>query len=236
MNEFTTGPMVLEEFMKIVSLMENPEGSEAVRKALRFYQIPDKLEYKWGNNSELMKILHHYDNPQNEWELAQMLKLVEGKDSLLEIGSNFGGTLKRMASVMNKGARIVSVDLAADDTPSFLNPQASLRDTCRKIALVGGNVELFLGNSHNEEVKKKVSNFAPYDFVFIDGDHSYEGVKKDWEDYGPMGRIVGFHDIGGGVTDVVKFWTELKCTTKYRTEEFISDHEKKFGIGIVYRE
>jgi hypothetical protein len=37
------------------------------------------------------------------------------------------------------------------------------------------------------------------DLLFIDGDHSYAGVKSDWEAYGPMlkpGSIAVFHDWG----------------------------------------
>jgi len=40
-------------------------------------------------------------------------------------------------------------------------------------------------------------NFSKLDFVFIDGDHSYENVKKDFDlvkDLIPMGGIVVFHD------------------------------------------
>ena len=47
------------------------------------------------------------------------------------------------------------------------------------------------------------------DFCFIDADHNYEGVKKDWDLYSPLltkGSIVIFHDIGWaqGVKIVIK--------------------------------
>ena len=238
-DEFSHGPLTLSEQMKIVSLMENLPEAAMVRKALRFYEIPATLrwpDYKWGTNSELMKMMEHYECPQNPDELAWMLERIRGKRSLLEVGSSFGGTLKRMASVLLKGAKIVSVDLACDTTPPFLNPLDSLKDTCRKIGLMSGSVELLIGNSHDPEVVALASKYAPYDFGFIDGDHSYEGVKQDWEDYGPMCKMVGFHDIGGPVDGCKQFWNELRAGGKYRTEEFVSVDNPKFGIGIVHLE
>lgn len=80
-------------------------------------------------------------------------------------------------------------------------------------------------NSQLEETFDKVKNICTsFDFIFIDGDHSYEGVKKDFELYkkllSPRGYI-GFHDIdanhvfkdnAGG--EVYKFWQELNCGSK----------------------
>ena len=60
---------------------------------------------------------------------------------------------------------------------------------------------------------------GPYDLVFIDGDHSPAGVRADWQNYGPMARLVAFHDIDaehGKLTParladygVHQLWTEL---------------------------
>jgi predicted O-methyltransferase YrrM len=46
------------------------------------------------------------------------------------------------------------------------------------------------------------------DFLFIDGDHNYESVKKDWELYSPLlhiNSVVAFHDTGwaDGVNKVI---------------------------------
>lgn len=240
MNEFTTGPLTLQEMIKIASLMENPPEAEGVRRALRFYDVPEGLKHgpwKWGTNEGLRKTLYHYVLPQAEQELQWMCEYIKGCTSLLEIGSNFGGALERMAGVMPKGSLIVSVDAAMDETPKFLNPVDSLKDVCRRLSIMGANVELFIGDSHSKSVIDAVSHYAPFDFCFIDGDHSYKGIKADWENYGPMARMVGFHDIHGALEEPRRFWQDLKATGEYRTAETMSDDvTRAFGIGIVFRE
>lgn len=64
----------------------------------------------------------------------------------------------------------------------------------------GCDVSLIEGDSASEVVKKEVIEKLAgrkVDYLLIDGLHTYEHVKSDWEDYAPLvrsGGIVTFHD------------------------------------------
>ena len=60
-----------------------------------------------------------------------------------------------------------------------------------------------------------MSNIIPYDvdFVYVDGDHSYDGCMGDLEKYWPKTKIIGGHDYKikyPGVVKAVNEFTEEK--------------------------
>ncbi|WP_019616970.1 class I SAM-dependent methyltransferase [Psychromonas ossibalaenae] len=89
-------------------------------------------------------------------------------------------------------------------------------DTWNNDAMTEGNIDTFHKFKYNckyflrkikmvrglsYEVVNKVRLLAGgnIDLLFIDGDHTYDGVKADWDSYSPMlqkGSVVVFHDIG----------------------------------------
>jgi len=89
------------------------------------------------------------------------------------------------------------------------------------------------------------------DLIFIDGLHTYEGVKRDFELYAPLAKyIVGVHDIltpknsPNDSVDVARFWKEVWEENKNDTIVTIRHHNKKpnnvfngrpLGIGVVIK-
>ena len=111
------------------------------------------------------------------------------------------------------------------------DPEPILRESIREIGAMGHEAHLFIGNSRAPSLVAAVQALGPYDFCFIDGDHSYEGVKADWENYGPHAKIVAFHDIINNV-DCFRLWNEIKGG--YRHVEYTSSIW--LGIGILFKD
>lgn len=167
----------------------------------------------------------------------------EGVRSYLEIGLGYGGSLWRVGNALPPGSRIIGVD-KTPDVDAHHNFQLC---TGRLMNDLGQDARLILGNSTDAETIELAKSRGPFDCVFIDGDHSYEGVKADWDNYGPLGRLVAFHDISwnetwvskvpGRVTQpmgVPKLWDEIK--TDYRHREIKLYHRKNYyGIGVLWR-
>jgi hypothetical protein len=73
--------------------------------------------------------------------------------------------------------------------------------------------------------------------ILIDGDHSYEALKKDFDvakQFSP--KYVVFHDIlNDECLGVVKFWNEIKDNYKHYeyTKQYDSVSGNFLGIGLI---
>lgn len=75
-----------------------------------------------------------------------------------------------------------------------------------------------------------------YDLVFIDGDHSAEWIKRDWENVGRHAATCMLHDIQETTCPhIIEFWKGLKGKGK-TTVEFLdcSTESPLNGIGIIH--
>lgn len=163
----------------------------------------------------------------------------EGVRSYLEIGARHGDTFFDVMVSLPVGARGVALDLPGGNWGTSKSAN-TLTVACDCLIGQGCDVKMILGNSRDPAVHARVAAAGPFDAVLIDGDHLYDGVAADWRNYGPMARIVAFHDIAGDgqVTkdgraipvEVPRLWAELKPTRRH--VEFVAPGSK-MGIGVL---
>lgn len=181
---------------------------------------------------------------QNPWEIGELMKRVREKQPrvIVEIGTAKGGTLFLFCQHAADDATIISLDLPfgrnGGGYPKWKEKLYA------KFAKPGQTLHLMRANSHLDETRIRIEALLKgrkIDVLMIDADHSYEGVKRDYDLYSPLLADDGFiamHDVILNRFDpeieVHKFWDELKATEK--TEELVHDYgQGNLGIGIVRR-
>jgi hypothetical protein len=171
-----------------------------------------------------------HDALQKHEELAAFLAIVADLDPLriiVEVGAYAGGTLWAWQQLGD--VRVIGVDLPPPGRPS--GPTVN-----------DDGMTVILGDSHDPATMEQLVahlDGEPIDMLFIDGDHTYEGVKADYELYSPLvrpGGIVGFHDIchhaGLEFVEVDRFWLTLHGDK----EEIICRPTTWGGIGVIHHE
>jgi predicted O-methyltransferase YrrM len=177
-------------------------------------------------------------------ELAELIRRVAAANpaSVLEIGTARGGTLLLLCRFAAPNAKIVSVDLPygrnGGGYPKW--KEAHYREFAQR----GQSLHLIRADSHATSTVSRVAEIAGeggFDFILIDADHSYEGVKRDYEIYRPLlaeGGLLALHDIlpneRDPSIDVARFWDELEFDPTVQTERIVADtRQGMYGIGLV---
>ncbi len=194
------------------------------------------LDFAFGPAGQLIEPSQHWE------EIEPLLKLLNERKPkvVVEIGTKFGGTLAMWCAVAHPEATIISIDL-----PGGVHGggYAYWRTwVYRRFAQPGQKLFLLRADSHQQSTLEKMKSLLPggkIDFLFTDGDHTYEGVKMDFEMYSPFvkrGGLVAFHDTCTHAPEVNcgvdKFWQEIR--TQHTSWEFVKDpHQGQYGIGVL---
>jgi len=136
----------------------------------------------------------------------------------LEIGTLFGGSLcavnyRQRRSEYEKFAGIDTFTYYGEVFDSQSDTKVSIERADRNVRYFGGNTfALFEGNSTDDKVRKRALNYLREEFtmLYIDGDHTLDGVKKDFEIYSKYlvpGGVIVFDDYNNdawpGVTEFI---------------------------------
>lgn len=175
---------------------------------------------------------------QKPYEIGLLYRFLEGKKikNVLEIGTQRGGTALLWAKLVEpRGGHVYCIDKSFEDT---VYKNHALRPLITEIQ----------GDSHDREtfnrlLKQVSNNGGSVDFFFIDGDHTYEGGKADFENYFRFVRAggwVAFHDIRDTEYHRINsvyisiFWNEIK--EKYNHFEITDPDDKSWmGIGVLQK-
>lgn len=131
-------------------------------------------------------------------ERASLRRHADGLQRLVEIGVYHGVNTRVFREVMHPGGVVIAVD-------PFDRSWCGIRGYgwARRIAHAevgkpsNGRVIWVECFGKDAPERPEVKPFLPVDFIFIDGDHSYEGLRGDWQawkNHVAPGGVVALHD------------------------------------------
>lgn len=205
--------MIFNFFKK--NSQNNIKPIDIVIGASRYKLFKNRLITQKYNNSIYKKI----NNELTEfirlcpWESEALFNLVKfAKLGCVEIG-RFNGGSAFLFCLSNPKLKIYSIDIAPQNDSKL--------STLFKKFNCGQNVELIIDDANNYVKIFRKKNYK-FDFLFIDGDHSFEGCLSDIKNWYPLlepGGLIVFHDTSpdtgptGGV---------LKAILEYCKKETIN--------------
>lgn len=162
---------------------------------------------------------------------------------IVEIGTRDGGSLWMLSQYAPAGSTIISIDLEN----ALWGRPGTYRNRDRALAALSNkgyithkiNADSQLDSTRAE--LEAILAGRPINFLFIDGDHTYGGVKRDWDLYKDLvepGGLIAFHDISdcpskAPKVKVPQLWSEIKGN--YKHKEFIQDPGDVMGIGVLWK-
>lgn len=165
--------------------------------------------------------------------------------TVVEIGTKRGGTFFLWCTIAEPDAVLVSIDLPGGRFGGGYKEERI--PYFRSFRRPGQSLHFLRSDSHAPETRAallEILDGRPIDLLMIDGDHTYEGVRQDFELYSPLVKrngLIAFHDIvhHDKVPDceVERLWNEVKVNYRYR--EFVTPGGDRGwgewgGIGVLY--
>jgi predicted O-methyltransferase YrrM len=227
----------MSAFKKLSKDLRRPfDKAHAFRKLRKFHASPHTLTevvdnaIRFGTHG-----IYRVNSLQQRSEIMSLADEVAklAPQIILEIGTANAGTLFIWSHCAK--SKVITCDLL-DMSPveAFYQAFPPTGSGCRVVPTSG--------DSHTPEFRKRIENELggkQVDFLFIDGDHTLDGVAKDYRDYSGLvrpGGIIAFHDILESqpfpTNQVFHFWKKLKPLVEHK--EFVNGpNQCGFGIGMI---
>lgn len=190
------------------------------------HEQPTELSTYYGHGLGLK--IWQYPHQISKY-LILLNKYSKSIKSYAEIGCRNGGTFILHCEYLNHLSKAFAIDIIEET------------DTLKEYRSQTDYVQYMQANSQSNLFKDFI-NSNRFDLIFIDGDHSYSGVKSDAEITRESCNIQVFHDIvNDACPGVGEYWEELKLNYNdiYEFYEFTDQYDSVdgtfLGIGVAVR-
>ncbi len=186
----------------------------------------------------------------HEWAMPTN-KETKGQQSICQIRSEMETFLTALNNLGILGGKACEIGMGLGGTHvvfrqcfafvATVEPDIGAIEQFKQKTPVLPNVGTFhRGMSNNSDVIEAVRLEAPYDMIFVDGEHSYEGVTEDYNNYYPLvksGGVIAFHDSKGD-DRVTAFINDLEAGKIGGMEHVVGriEHGQVAGISFVVKE
>lgn len=190
----------------------------------------------FGQNKEFAKsLIDKYHPAQITSEFLHLLLWLNNRriDSILEIGVHVGGSLRCFLD-MFPASRVTGIEIDSNLRRAPLCAELEGLSRCN----------LIFADSHLPETVQLIAGNS-YDLIFVDGDHTKDGVAQDFDLYFPLlsdAGVFAFHDIKDTNQHrsqgcyVFEVWNKLK--SKYFSIQFLDNTQGNAnwgGIGVLLK-
>lgn len=223
--------------MQVPGLRHALDYAAAVAEARRIHALPSEMVF-----DDAFAFATRIGITQEPDEIRWLFELVRDHkpQTVLEIGLDEGGTLFLWTRAAPPDAHLIAIDTRPPGRLGLRSPFPLVR---RSFARDAQHIDLVMGaDSHAPstfELVQELLGPRKLDLLFVDGDHSRDGVWKDFRMYCPLvrpGGLIAFHDVSKQTSPdtegTARFWQEFAAD--HETEEFVAGRTPGFGIG-VYR-
>ena len=174
-------------------------------------------------------------------EYSEFLNIIRDRDikTYLELGVGNGGSFFVNSIFLQKTAsKLHCVDNIAYRDTHIKQSETKIQKKVDMLQEMFSDKDIFFHNMSTDNFFNK--NQDIFDCIFIDADHSYEGVLSDYNNAMKVinkNGIIILHDIANTDTGVARLWNEIKLIHS-NTVEFKHKVNPNIGyacgIGIIY--
>lgn len=141
---------------------------------------PPEWLYK---RTRLLNVFHYLGiveahSQMNAKEKQALKQHARGRRRALEIGTYMGVSANIIAKELESEGTLFCIDPFVN-IKGMKNPGLTIAERDLKKNALLSKVVFLKGLSTDPEIKSKLGD--DFDFIFIDGDHSYEGLANDWQ-------------------------------------------------------